>query len=120
MEVGYIRVSTDKQSIDRQQRMMEERGITKVFVDYATGSNTDRPQLKELMAFIREGDTVVVESISRFARCNKDALALVEELEAKQVVFKSLKENDDITAPTGKFMSTVPREYNKKEKFNRG
>lgn len=107
MEVGYIRVSTAEQNIGRQQRMMEEQGINKVFVDYATGSNTDRPQLKEMMAFVREGDTVVVEAISRLARCTKGLLELIEELERKKVGFKSIKENIDTTTPTGKFMLTV-------------
>lgn len=107
MHVGYIRVSTADQNTGRQQRMMEERGITKVYIDYATGSNTDRPKLKEMMTFVREGDTIVVESISRFARCTKDLLALIEELEAKKVGFKSLKENIDTQTPTGKFMLTV-------------
>lgn len=107
MEVGYIRVSTDDQNIGRQQRMMEEQGINKVFIDYAKGDSADRQQLKAMMAFVREGDTVVVGEISRFARCTKDLLALIEKLEGNKIGFKSLKENIDTTTPVGKFMLTV-------------
>lgn len=60
-----------------------------------------------MMGFVREGDTVIVESISRFARNTKDLLDLVEQLTAKRVEFISKKEAIDTTTPTGKFMLTV-------------
>lgn len=86
---------------------MQELGVEKVFIDRMSGKNTDRPQLKELMAFVRQGDTVIVESISRFARNTKDLLELVEQLRGKGVEFVSRKEAIDTTTPTGKFMLTV-------------
>ena len=72
-----------------------------------SGKNTDRPELKRMMNYVREGDVVIVESISRFARNTKDLLELVEKLTAKQVEFISKKEAIDTTTPTGKFMLTV-------------
>lgn len=59
------------------------------------------------MNFVREGDVVIVESISRFARNTKDLLELVDQLTEKQVEFISKKEAIDTTTPTGKFMLTV-------------
>ena len=60
-----------------------------------------------MMSFVREGDTVIVESISRFARNTKDLLELVEQLAQKHVEFVSKKEAIDTSTPTGKFMLTV-------------
>lgn len=107
MLVGYIRISTAGQNIARQEVLMQELGVEKIFIDCLSGKNTDRPQLKEMMAFVRHGDTVVVESISRFARNTKDLLELVEQLTAKGVEFVSKKEAIDTTTPTGKFMLTI-------------
>ena len=87
--------------------MMQELGAEKVFVDKASGKNVNRPQLNEMLAFVRQGDTIVVESISRFARNTKDLLELMEKLTAKGVGFISKKEAIDTGTPTGKFMLTV-------------
>lgn len=86
---------------------MRELGVEQVFIDRMSGKNTDRPELKRMMSFVREGDTVIVEAISRFARNTKDLLDLVEQLTAKEVEFISKKEAIDTTTPTGKFMLTV-------------
>lgn len=107
MQVGYIRISTVGQNTARQEVLMQELGVEKVFIDRMSGKNTDRPQLKEMMAFVRQGDTVIVESISRFARNTRDLLDLVEQLTKKGVEFVSRKENIDTTTPTGKFMLTI-------------
>lgn len=107
MQVGYIRISTVGQNTARQEVLMRELGVEKVFVDRMSGKSADRPELKAMMAFVRQGDTVVVESISRFARNTKDLLDLVEQLTAKGVEFISKKEAIDTTTPTGKFMLTI-------------
>lgn len=107
MLVGYIRISTVGQNTARQEVLMQELGVERIFIDRLSGKNTDRPQLKEMMVFVRQGDTVVVESISRFARNTKDLLDLVEQLTAKGVEFVSKKEAIDTTTPTGKFMLTI-------------
>jgi DNA invertase Pin-like site-specific DNA recombinase len=76
-------------------------------LDKLSGKNTDRPALQKLLATVQPGDTVVVESVSRFARNTRDLLDLVEQLTAKGVEFISQKEHIDTTTPTGKFMLTV-------------
>lgn len=86
---------------------MKELGVEQVFIDRMSGKNTDRPELKRMMSFVREGDVLIVESISRFARNTKDLLDLVEQLTKKQVEFISKKEAIDTTTPTGKFMLTI-------------
>ena len=68
MKVGYVRCSTIEQNEARQLKMMEEQKAEKIFIDKASGKNTDRTQFKNMMAFVRSGDVVIVESISRIAR----------------------------------------------------
>lgn len=107
MKIGYVRVSTEGQNTIRQEVLMKELGVEKVFIDKCSGKDTNRPQLNEMLSFIREGDIVIVESISRFARNTKDLLELVEILTKKGVMFVSKKEAIDTSTPTGKFMLTV-------------
>ena len=107
MNIGYIRVSTEEQNTARQEVLLHELGVDEVFIDKASGKSTDRPELRRMMEYVRKGDTVIVESISRFARNTRDLLDLVEQLTAKEVEFVSKKEAIDTTTPTGKFMLTV-------------
>lgn len=107
MLIGYVRVSTEEQNIDRQIELMKELGAEMVFVDKITGSTTARPELHKLLNFVRKGDTVIVESFSRFARNTRDLLNLVDLLVSKGVEFRSHKEKIDTTTPAGQFMLTV-------------
>lgn len=107
MKIGYIRVNTEEQNTARQEVLLQELGVDEVFIDKASGKNADRPELTRMMNYVRRGDTVIVESISRFARNTRDLLDLVERLTEKQVEFVSRKEAIDTTTPTGKFMLTV-------------
>ncbi|WP_195542748.1 recombinase family protein [Massiliimalia timonensis] len=103
--IGYIRVSTEDQNTARQEIQMQD--LDKLYIEKVSGKSTQRPELKKMMDYIREGDTIVVESISRFARNTKDLLSLVEELTQKGVAFVSLKESIDTATPQGQFMLTV-------------
>ena len=105
-KVGYIRVSTIRQNTGRQEVAMPE-DVRKVFIDHQSGKNTDRPSLKACFAFLREGDTLIVESISRFARNTRDLLSLVAKLQEMDVAFVSLKENIDTQTAQGRFMLTI-------------
>ena len=107
MRVFYVRCSTIEQNEARQLKMAEEQNAEKVFVDKASGKNTDRAAFKEMMAFVRWGDIVVVKCSSRIARNTRDLLSIVSELMEKGVEFVSLKENIDTTTPQGRFMLTV-------------
>lgn len=107
MKVAYIRVSTEEQNTARQEEAMKALGVERVYIEKISGKNTDRPQLKAMLDFIREGDTVIVESYSRLARSTADLLNIIGELDNKGVSFVSLKENIDTTTPQGKLMMTI-------------
>ena len=101
MKIGYVRVSTQEQNTIRQEALMKDLGVDEVYIDHLSGKSTDRPALKKLMSYVRKGDTVIVESISRFARNTRDLFELVEQLTAKGVEFISKKEAIDTTTPAG-------------------
>ena len=106
---AYVRVSSKEQHDHRQIIAMEEHGIPseRIFSEKLSGKDTKRPALQSLMDTVQRGDTIIVESISRFARNTKDLLVLVERLTSKGVEFVSLKEHIDTTTPTGRFMLTI-------------
>ena len=107
MKIGYVRVSTQEQNTVRQEVLMEELGVDDIFIDRMSGKSIGRPGLQRMMEFVRRGDTVIVESISRFARNTRDLLDLVEQLTLAGVEFVSRKEAIDTTTPSGKFMLTI-------------
>ena len=107
MKIGYIRVSTKEQNTIRQEYLMESLGVDEIYIDRMSGKTRDRPELNKMLDYVRKGDTVVVESISRFARNTRDPLELVEQLSTKGVEFVSQKEAIDTSTATGKFMLTV-------------
>ena len=107
MKIGYARVSTEAQETARQTRAFEEMGIEKVFIDKASGKNANREQLKAMLSFIREGDVVTVESISRIARNTKDLLEILEVIKSRGAEFVSIKEALNTETPQGKFVLTV-------------
>ena len=104
--VGYIRVSTQDQKTGRQEVNLKD--CAKIFIDKASGKDTEhRPELAKLMDYVREGDTVVVDSYSRFARNTRDLLALVDRLKEKGVFFESMKENVDTSTAQGQLIMTI-------------
>lgn len=107
MKVFYARVSTQEQNEARQIEAAKLNECEKVFLDKASGKNAERKELKAMLSFVRQGDTVIVSEISRLARNTADLLSLVNQLNEKGVAFISLKENLDTTTPTGKFMLTI-------------
>ena len=78
---------------------MQELGVEQVYIDHMSGKSLDRPELKRMLSYVREGDVVIVESISRFARNTKDLLELMEKLQEKKVQFVSKKEAIDTSTP---------------------
>jgi DNA invertase Pin-like site-specific DNA recombinase len=105
--IGYIRISTPDQNIDRQEIALTEFKMDRFFIDKVSGKNKQRPELNKMLEYVREGDVVYIESISRLARSTKDLLALVKQLEDKRVDLISLKENIDTTTPQGRFVLTI-------------
>lgn len=106
-KIGYIRVSTEHQETARQQEIMGNYKIDRIFSEKISGASTDRPQLKVMLDYVSEGDTLYVESISRLGHSKKDLLNIIDTLGSKGVTLISHKENIDTDTPTGKFMLTV-------------
>ena len=104
--VGYARVSTVEQNLDRQEKALQEQGATRIFMDKLSGKDTNRPQFKAMLDYVREGDTVVVLEYSRLARSTRDLFNTIEELRAKGVQVKSIHENFDTSTPQGELMLT--------------
>lgn len=94
-KVGYKRVSTVDQSTERQ---LEGVDLDRVFSEQASGKDTNRPQLQSCMAYLREGDQLLVHSMDRLARNVEDMLRVVRELNNKGVTVQFMKENMVFTA----------------------
>ena len=107
--IAYIRVSTEEQNTARQEEMFKGLDIDKFYKEKVSGKNIkDRPELNKMMDYVRDGDTVIVESISRFGRSLPDLIELINKLDEKGVHFKSLKEGDiDTTTATGKLVFNI-------------
>lgn len=106
-KIGYIRVSTMEQNTSRQEIALSEIGMNKVFIEKISGKNSDRPELKKMLEYVREGDTLYIESISRLARSTRDLLSIVQHLQDKKVDLVSLKESIDTSTPQGRFVLTI-------------
>jgi len=102
--VQYVRISSVGQNVARQ---VNDSTIDKTFTDKCSGSTTDRPALAAMLDFVRDGDTVVVHEISRLARNTADLLALVNQLTAKGVTVKFIKESMTFAAGTNNPMNTM-------------
>lgn len=103
MRLGYARVSTKEQNLDRQLDQLEAAGVDKIFSDKISGAKESRPELDKLLATLREGDTVIVCSYDRLARSSKQLFDLAEKFEANGVALVSLKEGTDTSTPQGRF-----------------
>jgi DNA invertase Pin-like site-specific DNA recombinase len=106
-KVGYIRVSTIEQNIDRQVEAFKDLKLDRVFSEKLSGKDTNRPQLKACLEYLREGDTLYINEYSRLARSTTDLLQITDGLAKKGVTLVSLKEKLDTSTPQGKFMLTV-------------
>ena len=104
---GYARVSTEQQNLDRQLDMLQKYGVDFIYNEKMTGTKRNQPELEKLLERLTEGDTVVVESLSRLGRSTKDLIWLMETFNAKGVNLVSLKESIDTTTSTGKLLFTL-------------
>ena len=107
MRVAYIRVSSVDQNLDRQRLELDECKIEKWFEEKASGKDTERPELKRMLEFLREGDTLYISDFSRLARSVVDLLRICDELNRKNVKLVSMKEKIDTNTTEGRLMLTV-------------
>lgn len=118
MQIAYIRVSSIDQNEQRKIEAMQRYNIEKWFIEKVSGKDTNRPKLKEMLDFAREGDTIHIHDFSRLARSTKDLLDIVELLNSKGITLISNKENIDSSTPTGKLMLTMIGAINEFERTN--
>lgn len=107
MNIAYIRVSSKDQNTGRQLAAMKSYNIERIYEEKISGKDTNRPELNAMLDYVREGDTVYVESFSRLARNMLDLLKIIDELKTKNVGFVSLKENIDTTTSAGRLQLGV-------------
>ena len=107
MIIGYARVSTQEQNLDRQLDNLKAQGCERIYQEKMTGTKANRPELEKMLEALRPGDTLVTDSFSRLSRSTKDLLELVEKLNGIGVHLISLKEQLDTTTATGKMMLTM-------------
>ena len=107
IRIGYARVSTGGQKLDRQIDALTAAGCRRVFADKKSGRNDLRPELKACHAFLAAGDTLVVPSLDRYGRSLQDLINMVGELRKREIGFTSLHESLDTTTPGGRLVFHV-------------
>lgn len=107
MVYGYARVSTADQNLDRQLDALRKYGIDKLYCEKMSGTKKNRPELDKMLSELSEGDTVVIESLSRLGRSVKNLSELMEQFNDKSIRLVSLKETIDTTSPTGRLLYTI-------------
>jgi len=110
--VGYARVSTENQKLDRQLDMLIEYGVDKrnIYQEKITGTKSDRPQMNKMVEDLQEGDIVVIADLTRVSRSTRDLLTIVDKIKNKGASIKSIKDTWlDTTSdnPYNQFLLTV-------------
>lgn len=118
MNIAYVRVSTVEQNTDRQVAALKPHHIDKWFIEKVSGKDTNRPKLKELLNFVREGDTVYVVDWSRLSRSVVDLLKIIELLSKTGCQLISLKEQFNTQSATGRLMLNLIASINQFEREN--
>ncbi|OIR59259.1 recombinase [Bacillus sp. FMQ74] len=108
MKIGYARVSTEEQKLERQLDALNEAGCERIFLEKITGTKRNRPELDKLLNILREGDVVIISDLTRLGRSTNDLITIVNEIKERGADLKSLKETWlDTTTPQGKLMFTI-------------
>lgn len=108
MLIGYKRVSTQNQKLDRQTDLLNEYGVEKIFEEKVTGTKRERLELNKMLDQLRKGDVVIVTDLTRLSRSTKDLFDIVQTISDRGAEIKSLKESWlDTTTPQGKLLFTI-------------
>lgn len=108
MKIGYARVSTEEQNLDRQLDILKQAGCDRIYEEKVSGIKKNRPELNKMLDQIRTGDVIIISDLTRLSRSVKDLFSLVEQIEEKGANIKSIKESwVDTTTAQGKLMFTI-------------
>lgn len=102
MKIGYARVSTKDQQLDLQLDALKKEGCQKIYQDTMSGTTSNRPELQEMMAQLREGDVIIVWKLDRLGRSLKHLVELVNYIIEKKAGIKSLHDPIDTTTAQGR------------------
>ncbi|MGY1602379.1 recombinase family protein [Geodermatophilus sp. SYSU D00815] len=107
--LGYTRVSTRKQTTDQQVDALVAAGVdpARIYTDVLSGVRSDRPGLRDLLAYAREGDTLVVVAMDRLGRSLSHMVRTVEELQDRGINIKSLREGLDFSTAAGRLQAAI-------------
>lgn len=105
--IGYARVSTRDQNPDFQIKALQDAGCHRVFTDFASGTRQERPEFTACLDYLRKGDILIVWKLDRLGRNASHLIGLVENLAAREILFRSLTEALDTSTPTGKATFTI-------------
>ena len=107
MRIGYARVSTQDQNLDRQRDQLRQDGCDRIYEEKVSGAKSDRPELGRMLDALREGDIIVVSELSRLSRSVRDLFSIVGQIHGAGAEIKSLKEPWlDTTTPQGRLLFT--------------
>ncbi|MDP2947188.1 MAG: recombinase family protein [Nanoarchaeota archaeon] len=108
MLIGYARVSTPEQNLERQIDQLKEYGCEKIFSDKVSGNKKELPEYNKMLEQLRPGDSIILDEFSRVSRNVKTLIEFAEFCEANSITFKSLREPwGDTTTDSGKFIFTI-------------
>ncbi|GAB3934868.1 recombinase family protein [Micromonospora vulcania] len=107
IKIGYARVSTGGQKLERQLDALKAAGCRRIFAEKLSGRDTERPELTACLEFMAAGDTLVVPALDRLSRSLQDLITTVGDLRTRGVGFTSLHENLDTTTPGGRLVFHV-------------
>lgn len=108
MNIGYARVSTEEQNLDRQIDILKQAGCDRIYEEKVSGIKKERTELNKILDQIRTGDVIIIADLTRLSRSVKDLFSIVEQIEEKGANIKSIKESwVDTTTAQGKLMFTI-------------
>ncbi len=108
MKVGYARVSSEEQNLDRQIDILKQSGCDRIYKEKVSGTKKERPEFNKMIDQLRPGDVIIISDLTRLSRSVKDLFSIVEKIEEKGANIKSIKESwVDTTTAQGKFMFTI-------------
>lgn len=102
--IGYARVSTTEQNLERQLKSLKDYGCKTIYRDKISGKSLKRPELEEMLLECKKGDTIVVSSLSRLGRSTKDLIDLSILFRERSIELVSLKESIDTNSPSGRML----------------
>lgn len=108
--LGYARVSTTAQDLDTQLDALTAAGVdpSRVFTDTLSGAaGTHRPDLAKLLAYARDGDTVIVAAIDRLGRSVAEVTRTITDLGDRKILLRALREGIDTATPTGRAVAAI-------------